>query len=821
MNEIKRALWKCDDFLQNKQKNIEEQTVFQEELVHIKARRNGEYLSDGDAKISEDTSPQQNLVGLAFSGGGIRSATFGLGVLEALKNQNLLKKIDYLSTVSGGGYIGAWLSANCKRATDCDIRVCLTNNEIKKNEIINQFKTEFSSKKNAYALLVIGIESESQQEWTVAGFNDDNQFKTVHIDENHKLAKELKNRPVLNNANDKILNSLKKVLPKNIDKITSIDLNADDINKYKIIELASSSINKTAPSHWLTKQADWKKSIHHLRRNSNYLSPKVGFFSADMWTMATIWLRNTLLVQLLLILAVACLLILPRPLFILYQQFLNTNLHWGAILAWHWVTIILYILVVISIASNILRINKPKSKYLMIYNWKIKFLIAIFCLFFAYIIANDNGYSFTVLNSTVSLSIYTKLTIAISFVLAGFLLLPTLVKIKNLIWSDDKDLIKQINYTQKDVQSYVILPLLVVSLLFSAILQQFVLNHESLSSMTFGEVFIYSLDKWPISILITFASLWLLSICSIREPDSTRRDDKIRHLKKSLFVSLLLAPLVAAITLQALLSAILLFLTLKCEFCPYEQWMFFIWTAPLLLFTLTLVIVILIGMIGRESSDAVREWWGRYSAWLAIYGFCWMVLVAIGIYGPWLSALLLDNNDMWGNGVSLAWIMTTLAGFFASKSSSTNESSTQNSTTKLKEIIAKIAPFIFIIGLLIIISTALHLIFVSNTAIEETEFSANYLRHTHWYVLSELKIEVISLVFVMCLISVLLLGYRVDINEFSLNAFYRSRLIRCYLGATRFRKNQRQPQYFTGFDKQDDLTMAELIDSNKKQLPTV
>ena len=57
----------------------------------------------------------QDLVGLAFSGGGIRSATFGLGVLESLKERNLLESVDYLSTVSGGGYIGAWLSANCKR----------------------------------------------------------------------------------------------------------------------------------------------------------------------------------------------------------------------------------------------------------------------------------------------------------------------------------------------------------------------------------------------------------------------------------------------------------------------------------------------------------------------------------------------------------------------------------------------------------------------------------------------------------------------------------------------------------------------------------
>lgn len=50
-------------------------------------------------------------VGLAFSGGGIRSATFNLGVLKALHDLGVLKLVDYLSTVSGGGYIGAWWSA--------------------------------------------------------------------------------------------------------------------------------------------------------------------------------------------------------------------------------------------------------------------------------------------------------------------------------------------------------------------------------------------------------------------------------------------------------------------------------------------------------------------------------------------------------------------------------------------------------------------------------------------------------------------------------------------------------------------------------------
>lgn len=54
--------------------------------------------------------PPSNLCGIALSGGGIRSASFCLGVLQALSYAGWLKKLDYLSTVSGGGYIGGTLS---------------------------------------------------------------------------------------------------------------------------------------------------------------------------------------------------------------------------------------------------------------------------------------------------------------------------------------------------------------------------------------------------------------------------------------------------------------------------------------------------------------------------------------------------------------------------------------------------------------------------------------------------------------------------------------------------------------------------------------
>lgn len=61
----------------------------------------------GDDPQAKHTPP---LFGLALSGGGIRSATFSLGVMQALAARGLLRKVDCLSTVSGGGYIGSALT---------------------------------------------------------------------------------------------------------------------------------------------------------------------------------------------------------------------------------------------------------------------------------------------------------------------------------------------------------------------------------------------------------------------------------------------------------------------------------------------------------------------------------------------------------------------------------------------------------------------------------------------------------------------------------------------------------------------------------------
>jgi hypothetical protein len=101
--------------------------VFEEEVEAVNARRQRFGRTEVALELEPDLNSQPNahaegepimrptegsgLAGLALSGGGIRSASFCLGALQALDNAGVLKNIDYLSTVSGGGYIGTSLSA--------------------------------------------------------------------------------------------------------------------------------------------------------------------------------------------------------------------------------------------------------------------------------------------------------------------------------------------------------------------------------------------------------------------------------------------------------------------------------------------------------------------------------------------------------------------------------------------------------------------------------------------------------------------------------------------------------------------------------------
>ena len=76
-----------------------------------KRKRDMNWTNSADKVLRDerDHLKKEPCFGIALSGGGIRSASFALGVLQAFASLGLLKKVDYLSTVSGGGYIAAAL----------------------------------------------------------------------------------------------------------------------------------------------------------------------------------------------------------------------------------------------------------------------------------------------------------------------------------------------------------------------------------------------------------------------------------------------------------------------------------------------------------------------------------------------------------------------------------------------------------------------------------------------------------------------------------------------------------------------------------------
>jgi hypothetical protein len=87
--------------------------VFQSELACIGARREASPPLTPLRGISRSTGPLPSLglTGMALSGGGVRSATFCFGVLQAFSEAGLYQLFDYCSTVSGGGYIASSLSS--------------------------------------------------------------------------------------------------------------------------------------------------------------------------------------------------------------------------------------------------------------------------------------------------------------------------------------------------------------------------------------------------------------------------------------------------------------------------------------------------------------------------------------------------------------------------------------------------------------------------------------------------------------------------------------------------------------------------------------
>lgn len=90
--------------IRNKGQHPKDVDAMNTEEVRLLAARRAGIGGDDAAEIHDG-------VGLAISGGGIRSATFALGVTTVLARHGVLKDVDVMSTVSGGGYLGSFITS--------------------------------------------------------------------------------------------------------------------------------------------------------------------------------------------------------------------------------------------------------------------------------------------------------------------------------------------------------------------------------------------------------------------------------------------------------------------------------------------------------------------------------------------------------------------------------------------------------------------------------------------------------------------------------------------------------------------------------------
>ena len=122
--------------------------------------------------------------------------------------------------------------------------------------------------------------------------------------------------------------------------------------------------------------------------------------------------------------------------------------------------------------------------------------------------------------------------------------------------------------------------------------------------------------------------------------------------------------------------------------------------------------------------------------------------------------------------------------------------------------VAVAAPYVFIAGLLIAISVSLEQMLRFFQLHGSPAWSD--IHNTYWADVKTIQENLglwLGAIAAGCLTISYLLSTRVDLNEFSMHNFYRNRLVRCYLGASR---QKRKPDDFIGFDPDDDILLKDL-----------
>ncbi len=625
------------------------------------------------------------MIGLALSGGGVRSATFGLGVLQALAANGLLRHLDYLSTVSGGGFIGGWLS------------------------------------------------------------------KCIHEQ-------------------------------------------GGDVRKVEEM-LAPPSGSAEAPA------------IRFLRQYSNYLSPRGGMFSADTWTLIGTYIRNTGLNLSMLVAWLCALLLLPRVAVWAVHRIVDPGGQWAhyADLAWM-SAVLLFLGAVFCIALSIssrpsgsrgLR-RFPLSQGAVLWWINLPLLLAGFLgsVGLWRYGGQEPFWEQGVLPSQLQGR-------------AWWLVAPGIVYF--LVWAcgwylahDRTSVYRRAGYTACSASAVTVMGVLWwAAQAFAPELLGRVTHPDTARHVVWG-----LLGLAALLYLLAIALAGMHRFQANRPPSDLTRNELVEGMSH-LFCA------IGAITIGILLLLYGLSLLPDPSTHPVLNNAIALTSfgMPLMMALFAGTMTLMIGLIGRMYSDASREWWSRQGAWAWIFALAWAAMFGVAFFlAPLLHWAWLTHEPWSYVGTALGWLAMTWFGLKAGSGSRTGTGGGIHATDWRLDLLARLAPYVFTAGVFALLSSLVQAA-VAPPRIDcpaPITLACVYGAHTG----ATLATEGAQLAAALAgfLFAALLLGWRVDINKFSLYMLYRNRLVRAYFGAS---SRARKPHPFTGFDPADDPLLADL----KQQRP--
>lgn len=663
------------------------------------------------------------LAGLAVSGGGIRSATFNLGVIQALARLGLLSRFDYLSVNSGGGYIGSWLSSWIRRKGLREVEQALAEDACRNEDPPEE------------------------------------------------------------------------------------PLGDDGADPFEDEGRAASGQEVEAGP------------VRFLRRFSNYLTPQLGLFSADTWTMVATYLRNLLLNLVVVVLILGVILLSPRLVLLLSRVFDRGDAYGliaGAVAA--------LAVAIVFIGLNLAEMIPERSHR---WSW-----------------FSRQGW----IQALVVLPLFVAAWLAslwLWYSEAGALAEESAVVDGNrdlLLgrWLGERPLFGWYADAGLDAPSF-----------------------EPLA--------------WALLAAIVYGGVWVLGGILYWATSTLRGRERPRWTGRVWRAVIVSAPLAGAVggaliySLTASANGLEGLLEEQYQAGSWHLLHINVWKAPGIILVFILTAFAHTGLMGRAFPESMRQWWSRLGAWMLIYSITWVGLFGIAIYGPIVLALL----GQWAfAAVTATWAGATAAGVVVGRETAQVEAGGARSNGRLKRLVIAAAPQIFIVGVLALVALGLHAALSPLEPLETTAaaradaedgagadlYAGGAPPSAYGPMEQAMSAERLSTDcgffwiddpegaeparrridagrVLQChserlwkgttpgrtlgLLGLLLAGavvfsWRVDINEFSMHLFYRNRLIRAYLGAS---NDEREAQPFTGFDPEDDVALADFVPENEYDGP--